>query len=126
MVDQSIGPKLRKAGADGVVSPNFIGGLRMASEMFRPTVVDFLDSMLRSSQGNIRINQININKNSRMIGKKISELGLTEKFSLIVLGSKHRGSDIIFNPSLSSVLIEDSAIIVMGDAENIAKAKLSV
>ncbi|MBU2442398.1 MAG: potassium channel family protein, partial [Nanoarchaeota archaeon] len=58
MVDQSIQPKLKKAGADSTVSPNFIGGLRLASEMLRPAVVDFLDSMLRSSQGHIRISQL--------------------------------------------------------------------
>ncbi len=126
MVDQSIEPKLRKAGADSAVSPNFIGGLRMASEMLRPTVVDFLDSMLRSSQGNIRINQINISKNSHVIGKKISELRLAEQFDLIVLGHKHRGGEIAFNPSPSSVLMEDSAIIVMGGVENTEKAKHSV
>jgi len=29
--------KIRRAGADGVVALNYIGGLRMASEMVRPT-----------------------------------------------------------------------------------------
>ncbi|MEA1981032.1 MAG: potassium channel protein, partial [candidate division Zixibacteria bacterium] len=31
MTDPKLEPKLRKAGANGVVSPNFIGALRMAS-----------------------------------------------------------------------------------------------
>ncbi len=123
MVDQSLQPKLKKAGADGTVSPNYIGGLRMASEMLRPTVVDFLDSMLRSSQGHIRIGQLNVTKNSRAIGKKISELDLTHKFNLVVLGSRYLDREIHFNPPSSSVIIEDMAIIVMGDVENIAKAK---
>ncbi|MFH2043514.1 MAG: potassium channel protein [Pseudomonadota bacterium] len=126
MVEQSIEPKLRKAGADSVVSPNFIGGLRMASEMFRPAVVNFLDGMLRSSQGNIRINQISISKKSCVIGKQINELKLTEKYNLIVLGSKHQGSDIVFNPPPTWVLMESSAIIVMGEVENIERAKQSV
>lgn len=126
MVEQSIEPKLRKAGADSVVSPNFIGGLRMASEMFRPAVVNFLDGMLRSSHGNIRINQISISKKSRAIGKKISELGLTEKYNLIILGSKHQGSDIVFNPPPTWILMEDSIIIVMGEVGNIERAKQSV
>jgi voltage-gated potassium channel len=42
--------KLEKAGADKVVSTNTIGGLRMASEMIRPEVVDFLDQMVRASE----------------------------------------------------------------------------
>ena len=123
MVDQSLQPKLKKAGADSTVSPNFIGGLRMASEMLRPAVVDFLDSMLRSSQGNIRISQLDVLNNSRIIGKKISELGLTDKYNLVVLGSRYKDREILFNPPLHTVLIEDLTIIVMGDVENIAKAK---
>ena len=31
--------KIRRSGADAVVSPNYIGGLRMVSEMLRPSVV---------------------------------------------------------------------------------------
>ena len=123
MVDQSLQPKLKKAGADSTVSPNFIGGLRMASEMLRPAVVDFLDSMLRSSQGNIRISQLDISKNTQIIGKKISELGLTDKYNLVVLGSRYRDREILFNPPPHTVLIEDLTIIVMGDVENIAKAR---
>lgn len=123
MVDQALQPKLKKAGADSTVSPNFIGGLRMASEMLRPTVVDFLDSMLRSSQGHIRIGQLNIKKNSRAIGKKICDLELTDKFDLVVLGSKDQGREIHFNPPPSLVITEDLAIIIMGDVENIARAK---
>jgi voltage-gated potassium channel len=123
MVDQTLQPKLKKAGADSTVSPNFIGGLRMASEMLRPTVVDFLDSMLRSSQGNIRISQLDINKNSQAIGKKIRELELTEKFNLVVLGSRYQEQEILFNPPPSSVIMEDLAIIIMGDVEDIARAK---
>jgi voltage-gated potassium channel len=123
MVDQSLQPKLKKAGADGTVSPNYIGGLRMASEMLRPTVVDFLDSMLRSSQGNIRIGQLDVKKNSQAIGKKICSLELMEKFNLVVLGSRYQDREIQFNPPPSSVITENLAIIVMGDVEDIARAK---
>jgi voltage-gated potassium channel len=95
----------------------------MASEMLRPTVVDFLDSMLRSSQGNIRINQLDIKKNSHAIGKKISDLELAEKFNLVLLGSRYQDREIHFNPPASSVITEDLAIIIMGDVEDIARAK---
>jgi voltage-gated potassium channel len=40
--------KLEKAGADKVISTNFISGLRAASEMIRPEVVKFLDQMIRT------------------------------------------------------------------------------
>ena len=40
--------KMRKAGADAIVSPDFTGGMRIASAMIRPHVVTFLDEMLRT------------------------------------------------------------------------------
>lgn len=41
-------PKLRKAGADVVISLDFTGGLRIAAAMLRPGVLSFMDDMVRS------------------------------------------------------------------------------
>ena len=46
-IEMSADRKLRRAGADQVVSPNRIGGMRMVSELVRPQVVRFLDEMMR-------------------------------------------------------------------------------
>ena len=123
MVHHKHEAKLRTAGADNVVSPNFIGGLRMASEMLRPTVVDFLDSMLRSSQGNLRIHEVTVSKDTNLKGKTIETSGIREKFDLLVLGYRPRGKDIQFNPPASTPLDEGLTLIVMGDVENIARAR---
>ena len=123
MIDQKLEPKLKMAGADRVVSPNTIGALRMASEMIRPTVVDFLDSMLRSSRGNLRIHQIIVSEKSGVAGKNLSESGLKDKYDLLVLGAKYQKEDIQFNPSPSETLDVGMTLIVMGEVENIARAK---
>jgi voltage-gated potassium channel len=122
MTDPRIEPKLRKAGADGVVSPNFIGALRMASEMIRPAAVDFLDKMLRSNDGNLRIHELNISETSPISGKTIQESDLRNKFNLLVLGAKRLKGEIAFNPSPSLVLTPGDTLIVMGDVENIKQA----
>ena len=123
VVDQEIVFKLKTAGANNVVSPNYIGGLRMASEMIRPTVVDFLDSMLRSDRGNLRINQLVVTANSINVGKRIMESGLKDKFGLLVLGAKLPAQEIEFNPNPSMMLRAGMALIVMGEVDNIDKAK---
>lgn len=46
--------KFLRAGADAVVCPDYTGGLRLASEMIRPTVVDFLDVMIRTKEATFR------------------------------------------------------------------------
>lgn len=48
--------KARHAGADEIVSPDFTGGMRIASAMVRPHVVNFMDQMLRS-EGALRVEE---------------------------------------------------------------------
>lgn len=64
--------KFMRAGASGVVSPLRIGGLRMASEMLRPTVVSFLDVMLRDAR-HVRFEEIAVAAGSPWIGRTLGE-----------------------------------------------------
>jgi voltage-gated potassium channel len=123
MVDPKLEPKLKKAGANRVVSSHFIGALRIASEMIRPTVVEFLDRMLRSSQGNLRISQLVVTASSAAAGRTISESGLESDYSLVVLGAKKPAEELVFNPSSFEMLKPGTTLIVMGDVENITLAK---
>ena len=118
-------PKMIKAGADAVVCPNSIGALRLASEMIRPTAVDFLDRMLRSSRGNLRIHELTVSENSKFNKKEIGECGLKERYGLLVLGAKCKDSDIEFNPPDTQVLSEGTTLIVMGSVGEIARAQNS-
>jgi voltage-gated potassium channel len=116
-------PKLTKAGANSVVSPNTIGALRIASEMIRPTVVDFLDSMLRSKQGNLRIHQVVITQSTAAIGQTLGNSGFSERFGLLVLGAKKPGGEILFNPGAQLQIEPGLTLIVMGEVDNIASAQ---
>jgi len=123
IVNQGLRPKIIKAGADRVVSPDAIGALRMASIMIRPTVVDFLDSMLKSGFSQYRIHQITISKDSPAVGKTIAESGLKDKFGLLILGTRRPDNDIDLNPHPTFVLKEGMTLIVMGKADEISRAK---
>jgi len=118
-------PKLLKAGADAMVCPNAIGALRMASEMIRPTAVDFLDRMLRSSRGDLRIHELTVSENSKFNAKEIRECGLEERYGLLVLGARGKSDEIEFNPAPTQVLATGTTLIVMGLVGQIAKAKTS-
>jgi len=123
MTNQHLEPKLFKAGANAVVCPNAIGALRMASEMIRPTAVDFLDRMLRSSHGNLRIHELTVSENSTFSEKEIRHCGLKERYGLLVLGAKTKAKDIEFNPAPTQKLTAGTTLIVMGAVGQIAKAK---
>ena len=103
--------KLIRAGAEGVVPPQFIGALRMASELIRPRVVSFLDVMLRGKE-NIRIEEFVIKEDSWCIGKKLHELKLTEKLSFLAIAIKHQGDDVFdYCPNANDIIKKNTVII---------------
>src|SRR5215203_4554636 len=77
---ESIRPKLDKAGADAIVLSQRIGALRLASEMLRPHVVSVLDVMLRQP-GDIRVQEIPVGQGAA--GKTIDELQLQRRAGVI-------------------------------------------
>jgi voltage-gated potassium channel len=123
VVDTGLEAKMRRAGANGIVSPNYIGALRMASEMIRPAAVDFLDSMLRSSRGNLRIHEISIAEKSPLLGKNIIDAGFKQKYDLLVLAIRNNNKEIEFNPDPTRLLVAGETLIVMGEVENITRVR---
>ena len=102
--------KIKKAGADSVISPTFIGGLRMASEMIRPAVVSFLDIMLRDKSKNLRIEEIPVPDSYS--GQTLSVLELNKFPDTLLLAVKIK-NDWVFNPSRQYVFSPNTTLIIM-------------
>ncbi|MBI2561910.1 MAG: potassium channel protein [candidate division NC10 bacterium] len=108
-------PKLRKAGADAVVSANQIGGLRLVSEMIRPQVVSFLDSMLRDPHRVLRVEEAEVVPGSPVVGKTLGALDLINRVGLVVIAKRHGPEgDYEYNPKGSSRLEVGDFLIVCG------------
>lgn len=107
-------PKLRKVGADAVVSPNFIGGLRMASELIRPTVVSFLDVMLRDRERNLRIDEIRIPEGSHSIGVPLNALGLDRIPGALLLAEREADGSWHYNPPRNEKVRAGMVLIFLG------------
>ena len=102
--------KMRKAGANSIISPDQIGGLRMASEMVRPTVVSFLDVMLRDTEKNLRVEEVSAPDSFN--GKSIKSLGLKDHPGILLMAIR-RGTDWIYNPPADySVRLEDILVFM--------------
>ena len=120
VVEEESRVKLVKAGADDIVSTNFIGGLRMASVMIRPTVVSFLDKMLRASGDDVRVAEAKITPGSGVGGRSLREARIYEKTGLIVIGIA-RGESYELNPGPDTRLQEGDALIACSSVEQLKK-----
>lgn len=100
--------KIRKAGADAIVSPDFTGGLRIASAMLRPHVVSFLDEMLRSDT-NLRVEEVLVP--ARFPETRLGQLKLRSA-DYIVLAVREHGAW-RFNPTDDELIRPGSTLIAM-------------
>lgn len=124
VIDPQSRSKMIKAGADSVVSPNAIGGLRIVSEMVRPHVVTFLDKMLRERDEIYRFEEVKIPERSKVVGKSLQEMGFYEEFGIPVLAIREpEKDDFIYNPGPDTTIKADSTLVVLASKDEIKRLK---
>ena len=106
--------KMRKAGADVIVSPNFTGGMRIASAMIRPHVVSFLDEMLRS-ESHLRVEEVAVPEGFE--SRPLSELNLKRSDDYLLLALRTTSSNWIFNPGGDYLLEPGYTLVAMASPQ---------
>jgi voltage-gated potassium channel len=116
--------KLRRAGANNTVSPDEIGGKKMAQLMISPDVQYFVDNIIDTKNMSIDMEEVMIKEASELIEKKLRDAKISEKAGLIVLAIR-RGEDevFIFNPKADEILRLHDKMIVVGSKEQISTLK---
>ena len=115
-LDEHFIERLRTAGADSVVSPAMIGGMRMASELVRPAVVSFLDKMLKDRDRNLRVEEVVVPAHSPFVGRALGDLNAHARTNCLVLAMRRTATDeYLYNPPDVTMLSGDAVLIVMGD-----------
>jgi len=125
-VDVEATEKLRRAGADKVVTPSFIGGVRMVSELVRPQVVEFLDLMLRDKKKNHRIEEVTLPAGSSLIGKQLSDSRIRSATNLLIIALRDEKGDFVFNPRPTETLMAGMALIVLGETDQVLKLRAAL
>ena len=119
--------KLMRSGADGVVDPEFIGGLRLASEMIRPVTVGFLDSMLRNKDSHFRFDEISVPSDSPVIGQPVGKIKGGEGGCPLVVAVVPAGSDSYeLNPPVERPVRAGDRLVILGETEALGGLKKRV
>lgn len=117
--------KLRRAGADHVVSPNFTGGIRMAFSLLRPHVVNFLDCVITEAGIELRLEQATIPGGSHLVGRSLAEAKIPQRTGLVVLALRREGQTgpPLYNPGPETRLEAGDVMIVLGRSEQIQQLR---
>ncbi len=112
--------KLRRAGADHVISPNQTGGIRMAFSLLRPAVVSFLDCAISDAGIEMRLEQATVPQGSHLVGRTLAEARIPQETGLIVLALQ-RGvaGPPIYNPGPETRIEAGDVMIFLGGSEQV-------
>lgn len=113
--------KLKRAGANKVVSPYFIGGTRMAQSILRPNVVDFIEIATGSEHMDLQMEEITIPPHSAFAGETLVSSGFRKEIGVIIVGIKKGHGKMVFNPHSQSKIEGNDTLIVLGEPGAINK-----
>lgn len=113
--------KLKRAGANKVVSPYIIGGTRMAQSILRPNVVDFIEIATGSDHIDLQMEEITIPQHSAFAGETLISSGFRKETGVIIIGIKKSNGKMVFNPHSEAMIEEKDTLIVLGEPAAILK-----
>lgn len=126
VVEDEAAPKILKAGASSIVNPTMIGARRLAGELIRPEVHEFLDLMVRDKDKNLRLEEVPVERGSSFVGMALKDTPIRRETRALVVAV--RGADRVFryNPEPDHVITEGTTLIVLGEADSIVRLRTLV
>jgi voltage-gated potassium channel len=121
--------KLLRAGADRVVSPYHIGGIRIAQTILKPAVVDFIEFATKSGNIDLQMEEVVIQEGSELVGLTLDECGIGRDLGVIIVAIKEATGALSFNPTFRTTLKTGNTVIALGEIsklrrlEDMAKGK---
>jgi voltage-gated potassium channel len=113
--DQSASEKIKRAGANRVISPYAIGGMRIVQALLRPTVYDFVDIATQRSGLDLMFEEIRIGAASRLDGVSVKDSDIRKHYDVIVIAIKKADGARVFNPGPDTVMHGGDVLITLGD-----------
>lgn len=110
--DEATVPKMKRAGANVVVSPFTSGAKQISMMMINPAVAEFFDE---ATQGeNLEFTELVIPQDGCMIGRTLGNTGLRDKCGTIVVSAKRQAGQQIAAPSSSYEIRAGDRLLCIG------------
>jgi len=118
--------KMRRAGADMVISPYVICGKRMAAAVTHPLVTEFLDVVMHTPGYDLRMEQMTLSASSVLVGAALKDANIKQASGAMILAVNQNGK-LMSNPSPDLVFQAGDDLIALGTEQQLKKlAEISV
>lgn len=113
--------KLKRAGADRVISPYQIGARQMAQTAIRPAVVDFVELATSSESLELAMEEIAIGAQSALVEQTILAANLRQRYGVIVVGIQRQDRSMEFNPEPETTIRTGDKLVVLGRPDSLRR-----
>ena len=120
-IDRETEKKLTLAGANAVVTPELVGGERIAAFATQPGLADFLDTVVHSSAVEFRIQRFVVPENSFVVGQTIADLNLRRNSGAMVIGVSAPDAPLRGNPDPRVPFNGGDLVFGLGTADELAR-----
>lgn len=111
--------KLKKAGANQVITPYLIAGRRMAAMVQKPIAMDYLDTVMHSEHLHIALREFDVDNKSNLIGRTLAETEIRQKSGATVLAIRSNDGSFNLQPAGSSKIQSEDTLITIGTQEQL-------
>ena len=113
--------KLKRAGANRVISPYQIGGVQIAQTALRPAVVDFMDLATSSDNLELAMEEVPIAAQSVLANRTVVEANLRQQYGVIVIGIQREDNRMEFNPEPDTSIRPGDKLVVLGRPDSLKR-----
>jgi voltage-gated potassium channel len=114
-LDEKAEQRLKRGGADSVVATFKIAGHRVLQAAVRPTVSEFIDLVSDRQQLSLFLEEMRVCPKSELIGRSLEQVGIRNRYGVIIVTIKKASGGTLFNPKASEVISEGDILIAIGE-----------
>ncbi len=112
--------KLKRAGADNVIMPDKVGGIRMAKLVAQPDIVEFVENILLHTQDRVNLVEISCEDLPQCnVNKSIRDFCIRDQSGANIIGLKTAHGEYVFNPSPDFKLSLEDKLFALGTPKQI-------
>lgn len=105
--------RLTRAGANRVVNPYRLSGIRLAHLLVKPAVVDFLDVSVGREGDDLQLEQFLVQPANPLAGRSLASADLRRRWGVAVVAVK-RSAQLLPNPEPDLALAPGDVLVVVG------------
>ncbi|NIO00829.1 MAG: potassium channel protein [Candidatus Latescibacteria bacterium] len=106
--------RLKRSGADKVVSPYKTAGLQVLNVAIKPTVVEFMELVTSKQHLSLGLEEVVVTEASGLNGLSLLDAGIRSRFGVIIVAIKRASGEMVFNPVADEKIQAGDILVTIG------------